>query len=162
MNKPSFYDIFDSPAGTLYLIFSGKSLVRISFKKPSQTAFKRNSASRAFIRELQDYFKGTNKVFKQKVKLIEGTDFEKKVWECLKDIPFGETRTYKWIAEKIGNPSATRAVGQALSKNPIPIVLPCHRIIGSDGSIGGYSSGLNIKRKLLDIEYYSSIKTAAH
>ncbi len=159
MKSSLHYDIFESPVGALYLIFSGKTLLEISYKKPSQTAFKRNSASRAFIRELQDYFKGTNKVFKQKVKLIEGTDFEKKVWECLKDIPFGETRTYKWIAEKIGNPSATRAVGQALSKNPIPIVLPCHRIIESDGSLGGYSSGKRIKVRLLEMEYYSKIDT---
>lgn len=84
---------------------------------------------------------------------LEGTDFDKKVWLALKEIPYGETKTYKWLAEKTGNSNAYRAVGQALSRNPIPIVFPCHRIIESDGSIGGYSSGINIKRRLLEIEY---------
>ena len=157
-SKPSvFYDIFESPVGPLYLIFTGKSLAGISFKKPSQTAFKKDSAPKSFVKELGDYFQGADRGFNQKIKFLEGTDFEKKVWSCLKNIPFGETRTYKWIAEKIGNPSATRAVGQALSKNPVPIVLPCHRIIESDGSIGGYSSGVNIKRRLLEMEYYSKL-----
>ncbi len=156
MNKASeFYDIFDSPVGSLYLIFSRKLLTAVSFKKPIQTAFKKGSASRSFIKELEEYFSGEDKGFSQKIELLKGTDFEKKIWSSLKDIPFGETRTYKWIAEKVGNPSATRAVGRALSKNPFPIVLPCHRIIESDGSIGGYSPGVNIKRRLLDMEYYS-------
>ena len=78
-----------------------------------------------------------------------------KVWYALNEIPYGETKTYKWIAEKIGKPAAVRAVGQALSKNPIPIVVPCHRVIESDGSIGGYSSGVNVKKRLLEMEYYS-------
>jgi O-6-methylguanine DNA methyltransferase len=89
--------------------------------------------------------------------LLIGTEFERKVWAALNEIPFGETRTYKWIAEKIGNPAAVRAVGRALSKNPIPIVIPCHRVIESDGSIGGYSSGVNIKKRLLELEYYSKM-----
>src|SRR4030043_1701346 len=88
---------------------------------------------------------------------MEGTEFERKVWLTLKEIPYGETRTYKWLAEKIGKPSAYRAVGKALSRNPLPIVLPCHRIIESDGTIGGYSSGIDIKRRLLEIEYYNKV-----
>ncbi len=152
-----FYDIFESPVGSLYLIFSSKLLAGISFKKPLQIAFKKGSAPKGFVKELEDYFQGVDKGFSQKIKFLKGTDFEKKVWSCLKNIPFGETKTYKWIAEKIGSPSATRAVGQALSRNPLPIVLPCHRIIESDGSIGGYSSGVNIKIRLLELEYYSGI-----
>ena len=88
---------------------------------------------------------------------MEGTDFEKKVWLALKEIPYGEARTYKWLSEKIGSPKASRAVGQALGRNPISIVLPCHRIIESDGSIGGYSSGVDIKRRLLEMEYYNAL-----
>lgn len=149
------YDVFESPVGTLYLIFSQKTLTGISFKKPSQTAFKKGAAPKSFLSELQDYFHGTGKGFSQKTKFLKGTDFEKKVWSYLRDIPSGETRSYAWVAEKAGNPSATRAVGQALSKNPIPIVLPCHRVIESDGSIGGFSSGVDIKRRLLEMEYYS-------
>ncbi len=151
------YDIFESPVGALYLIFSGKFLTGVSFKKPSNAAFKKRAASKNFIKELNDYFKGTNHNFTQKINFLEGTDFEKKVWLSLKDIPFGETRSYKWVAEKISNPSANRAVGQALSKNPIPVVLPCHRVIESDGSIGGYSSGVDIKIRLLEMEYYAKI-----
>ncbi len=150
-----YYDIFESPIGSLYLIFSKNVLAGISFKKPIQIAFKKGSAPESFRKELNGYFRGLNSGFSQKIKFLEGSDFEKKVWSCLKGIPFGRMRTYKWIAEKIGNPSAARAVGQALSKNPIPIVVPCHRIIESDGSIGGYSSGVNIKRRLLELEYYS-------
>ncbi len=147
-----FYDTFDSPIGTLYLIFSGKHLAEISFEKPGH---KRGSAPESFRKELKGYFEGSIKEFKQPFVFLEGTDFEKKVWFALKEIPYGETRAYKWLAERVGNPKANRAVGQALGRNPIPIVFPCHRVIESDGSIGGYSSGVDIKRRLLEIEYYN-------
>jgi len=77
------------------------------------------------------------------------TEFQKRVYEVVKTIPVGEVRTYKWIAEKIGNPKAYRAVGQALKKNPYPGIIPCHRVICSDGSLGGYSQGLKKKTSLL-------------
>ncbi len=157
-NKSSAsYDIFESPVGTLYLIFAGNLLTGISFRKPSQIAFKRGSALKNFIGELSNYFKGCDVNFSPKIKFLKGTDFEKKVWDSLKTVPFGKTRSYKWLAEKLGNPNAVRAVGQALAKNPIPIVLPCHRIIESSGSLGGYSSGTDIKRRLLEMEYYSKL-----
>ncbi|MBL7032043.1 MAG: methylated-DNA--[protein]-cysteine S-methyltransferase [Nitrospira sp.] len=152
-----YYDIFDSPLGLLYLNSSGKCLTGISFEKPSDISFKESAVPENFKKELVSYFDGTGTGFKQKIKFLIGTDFEKKVWDSLKEIPFGETRTYKWVAEKIDNPSATRAVGRALSKNPVPIVVPCHRVIESDGSIGGYSAGVDTKRRLLDMEYYSKI-----
>ncbi|MBI5676772.1 MAG: methylated-DNA--[protein]-cysteine S-methyltransferase [Nitrospirae bacterium] len=158
MKMPSlFYDLFESPVGTLFLIFSGKSLVKISLKKPSDIALKKGVASTSFIKELESYFQGSNAGFGQQIRFLTGTDFERKVWASLKDIPYGETRTYKWIAEKAGSPSATRAAGRALSKNPVPIVLPCHRVIESDGSVGGYSSGINMKIRLLELEYYSKM-----
>ncbi|PKL52373.1 MAG: hypothetical protein CVV37_01715 [Nitrospira bacterium HGW-Nitrospira-1] len=106
-------------------------------------------------KELAEYFEKAGQEFTCETVFTEGTEFEKKVWETLKEIPYGETRTYKWLAEKIGKPHAFRAVGNALSKNPIPIIFPCHRIIETDGSIGGYSPGVNIKRRLLAIEYYT-------
>ncbi|MBI3593061.1 MAG: methylated-DNA--[protein]-cysteine S-methyltransferase [Nitrospirae bacterium] len=99
--------------------------------------------------ELDSYFKGDLKEFKQKIKFIIGTDFEQRVWLALKEIPYGETRSYKWIARMVGRPKAVRAVGQAIGKNPLPIILPCHRVIASDGSIGGFSCGVEIKRWLL-------------
>jgi methylated-DNA-[protein]-cysteine S-methyltransferase len=149
-----FFDIFDSPIGRLFLIFSGKQLVGISFEKPD---CRRGHAPDSFKKELREYFDGRLEEFRQGTIFIEGTEFEKKVWLTLKEIPYGETRTYKWIAEKIGNPKANRAVGQALGRNPIPIVFPCHRVIESDGSIGGYSSGVDIKRRLLEMEYYNIV-----
>lgn len=147
-----FFDVFESPIGMLYLVFSGKHLSEISFEKP---ACKRGHAPDPLKRELREYFEGKTREFRQGIIFLVSTDFEKKVWLALKEIPYGETRTYKWLAEKTGNPKASRAVGQALGRNPIPIVLPCHRVIESDGSIGGYSSGIDIKRRLLDMEYYN-------
>jgi methylated-DNA-[protein]-cysteine S-methyltransferase len=151
-NSEFFYDVFESPVGRLFLLFSGKNLAGVSFEKPD---YRRGEAPESFKKELNNYFEGKSEDFKQGAVFLEGTDFEKKVWLALKEVPYGETRSYKWLAEKIGSPKANRAVGQALGRNPIPIVLPCHRIIESDGSIGGYSSGVDIKRRLLEIEYYN-------
>lgn len=156
---PLFFDVFNSPLGRLYMVFSGKFLCAVSFEKPRGIPFKKDAAPKNFIRELSAYFEGCGSRFRQKLKFLTGTDFEQDVWYRLKEIPFGETRSYKWIAEKVGRPSAVRAVGRALSKNPIPIVVPCHRIIESDGSIGGYSSGVDRKRRLLDMEYYARMNS---
>ncbi len=150
-----FYDSYVSPLGTLYLIFSGKNLCGIAFEKPSHISFKKDSAPQEFIKELRLYFEGSYCGFSQKLTFISGTEFEREVWSALSLIPFGETRTYKWVAETIGRAGAVRAVGQALSKNPIPIVVPCHRVIESGGSIGGYALGVNTKVRLLEMEYYS-------
>ena len=149
------YDVFDSPLGLLYLTFSGTFLSGVSFNKPLHASFRQGAAPQGFIRELVRYFNGTGFKLSQKIKFLTGTEFEKGVWSALKKIPYGETRSYKWIAEKVGNPSAVRAVGRALSKNPVPIVVPCHRVIESDGSIGGYSSGVDRKIRLLEMEYYN-------
>jgi methylated-DNA-[protein]-cysteine S-methyltransferase len=83
---------------------------------------------------------------------VRATNFQKKVWEVVKTIPYGQTRTYKWVAEKIGNPKAFRAVGQALKKNPLPGIIPCHRVIRSDGKLGGFSKGSKEKERLLKSE----------
>ncbi len=153
-SKPqSFYDTFESPIGTLYLIFTGKILSEISFKKPPEIV-RKDELPPLIKKELKEYFENGREEFTQKTIFTKGTEFYRKVWFVLKEVPYGETRTYRWLAEKLGKPSACRAVGQALSRNPIPIVFPCHRIIESDGSIGGYSSGVDIKRRLLEFEYY--------
>ena len=154
-NSSIIYDIYECPLGTLYLVFSGKLLSEVSFSKPDNISFKKGAAPQSFINDLNSYFNGSDKGFNQKVKFLEGTEFEKDVWKALHKIPFGETRTYKWIAETVGRPGASRAVGQALSKNPVPIVIPCHRVIESDGSIGGFSSGVNTKIRLLEMEHYA-------
>ncbi|MEW6571397.1 MAG: methylated-DNA--[protein]-cysteine S-methyltransferase [Nitrospirota bacterium] len=148
----SFYDTFESPVGTLFLIFTGKSLTGINFDRPG--VLLKKATTLPIKKELRDFFEKGLEVFNQRISLIKGSEFDKKIWLTLREIPYGETRTYKWLAERAGRPKASRAVGQALSRNPLPIVLPCHRIIESDGSIGGYSAGVDIKRRLLDIEYY--------
>jgi methylated-DNA-[protein]-cysteine S-methyltransferase len=160
-SSDSFYEIFESPIGTLYLIIAGKVLREIAFSKPSDIP-RKDIASHHIKKELREYFKHGKDEFTLKIEPAHGTEFEKKVWGTLREIPFGETRTYKWLAEKIGKPNASRAVGQALGKNPLPIILPCHRIIESDGSIGGYSGGVDIKRRLLDMEYYIKMEKNVH
>lgn len=156
----SFYDTFDSPVGALYLIFAGEALCGIDFTKPVDLPRKR-SHSIPLHKELKEYFKHGKDDFNQAISFTKGTEFDHSVWMALKEIPFGETRTYKWLAGKIGRPNAFRAVGQSLGRNPIPIILPCHRIIESNGSIGGFSAGIDIKRRLLEIEYYIKLAKRA-
>ena len=102
-------------------------------------------------KQLEEYFSLKRKQFNLPYKQ-EGTTFMKKVWNALQEIPYGETRSYKQIAEKIGNPKAVRAVGMANNKNKIPIMIPCHRVIGSNGKLVGYALGLDVKKYLLDLE----------
>ena len=151
----AFYDIYRSPLGPLYLIFHNRFLIGVSFRKPQGIFLKSTDVSAGLKRELRQYFDTGRSGFSCKTDFVEGTNFEIKVCNALRQVPYGETRSYKCLADTIGSPRAYRAVGQALGKNPIPIVLPCHRIIESDGSLGGYSSGEHLKRRLLDIEYYT-------
>ena len=102
-------------------------------------------------KELVEYFNGERKSFDFEYKLV-GTDFQIKVWEALCDIPYGENRSYKDIAEAVGSPKAYRAVGMANNKNPITFAVPCHRVIGSNGKLIGYAGGIEMKKKLLDME----------
>jgi len=103
------------------------------------------------IKQLNEYFDGKRSSFDLKLQL-QGTEFQKKVWNALIEIPFGETRSYGEIAKIIGNEKASRAVGMANNKNPIPIIVPCHRVIGANGKLVGYAGGVDIKEKLLNIE----------
>ena len=151
-----FFDTLQTPLGILFFVFSGEQLTEMRFES-EVPPYPRGKAPEAFKRQLRDYFGGTLREFHQRIVFLHGTEFEQKIWLSLGDIPYGETRTYKWLAERIHNPKAVRAVGRALSRNPLPIILPCHRIIESDGSIGGYSSGVERKRRLLDMEYYYSV-----
>ncbi len=106
---------------------------------------------REAAKQLKEYLSGKRKTFDLSLD-PEGTPFQKAVWKTLTGIPYGETRTYKDIAERIGNPKACRAVGMANNKNPIAILIPCHRVIGAGGKLVGYAGGLDIKKKLLDLE----------
>lgn len=101
--------------------------------------------------QLEEYVRGERREFSIPYQ-VSGTDFQKKVWEALSKIPYGETRTYKEIAIQIGNEKSSRAVGQANHENPLAIVIPCHRVIGSNGRLTGYAGGLSMKERLLEIE----------
>jgi O-6-methylguanine DNA methyltransferase len=150
-----FLDVYAGPLGMMYLTFLGDALVAVDFDRP-EGSLPRQSTRRTgqWLRDLEAYFSCALKEFALPVEFLGGTAFERSVWHSLRVIPYGETRSYKWLAESVGRPAAVRAVGQALGKNPLPIVIPCHRIVESGGSLGGYSGGIDIKRRLLDLEYY--------
>jgi methylated-DNA-[protein]-cysteine S-methyltransferase len=107
---------------------------------------------------LSRYLEGEPVDFPDKLDLGEVTRFQQNVWQAVRTIPYGETRSYGWVADKLGLPKAARGVGRALARNPLPIVIPCHRVIGSNGSLGGFGGGLEIKELLLRLERASSIK----
>ncbi len=129
----------------------------MSFESSKRSAipradWKQNHAAFAeVIRQLQAYFCGELKEFDVPL-AMEGTVFQLRVWNELRKIPYGETISYAQLAERIGNPQAVRAVGLANGSNPIPIIVPCHRVIGSDGSLTGFGGGLSTKKKLLELE----------
>jgi methylated-DNA-[protein]-cysteine S-methyltransferase len=104
------------------------------------------------VKELDEYFRGARKTFSLPLDPAKGTRFQRKVWEQLTEIPFGETRSYAQVAAAAGNPRAARAVGSANKRNQIPILIPCHRVVQADGSLGGYNSGTHIKKALLQLE----------
>ncbi|MCL2609267.1 MAG: methylated-DNA--[protein]-cysteine S-methyltransferase [Treponema sp.] len=107
--------------------------------------------------QLRQYLAATRRDFDLPLEL-RGTEFQRAVWQALREIPYGETRSYKEVAEAVGRPKAVRAVGMANNRNPVAIVVPCHRVIGSDGSLVGYAAGLALKRRLLELEGKSSFR----
>ncbi len=149
-----------SPIGDLGLVVdAAERLVRIAFLPEGESLESRDgdeliddpSRTARVEQQLSEYFAGEREVFDLEL-APEGTDFQKQVWKDLLDIPAGQTRTYSEIAQRLGRPGAARAVGRANATNPIPIVVPCHRVIGADGTLTGYAGGLPIKRGLLEIE----------
>ena len=130
------------------------NIVRIGFTEEANPADEKNVTSpilREAIQQLQEYFAGQRKEFDLPIKM-QGTEFQKKVWQALQEIPYGEVSSYGKLAEKIGNSKACRAVGMANHRNPIAIVVPCHRVIGSNGKVVGYAGGLDKKEWLLEME----------
>jgi methylated-DNA-[protein]-cysteine S-methyltransferase len=148
-----YYSRVDSPVGTLLLAVSECGLVALEFGRGRIAAGWVESAERIApsARQLKEYFSGHRRRFDLPLDL-RGTDFQKLCWQELLKIPYGGTRSYAEIARAIGNPLAVRAVGLANGQNPIAIIVPCHRVIGSDGSLTGYGGGLETKRRLLELE----------
>jgi methylated-DNA-[protein]-cysteine S-methyltransferase len=153
------YRTITSPVGTLKLIASDKGLAGILWKREDPdrahlTPLVKDPANPFIVeaeRQLGAYFAGRLKAFTVPLD-FKGTEFQKRVWKALLTIPFGETRTYRQIARQIGKPTAFRAVGAANGRNPISIIAPCHRVIGSNGELTGYAGGLPVKERLLRLE----------
>lgn len=176
VNNPEiiFFACFFTSIGYVYVAKSAQGICRISFPHATDEDFsqsvlkdtfpcskhveanikvqRNNAALKCEIAILKQYFQGKQVDFDFPLDLSGGTPFQKMVWEKLREIPYGESRSYKWVAEQIRHPLAARAVGMANNKNPLPPVIPCHRVIGSDGSLTGYASGLHVKKYLLKME----------
>jgi methylated-DNA-[protein]-cysteine S-methyltransferase len=158
------YDVSDSPVGPLFVALTDRGLCRISYDpEPDRLVeeLARTFGSRVLrapravdpvVRELDEYFEGRRRGFDLPVDLRGRADFSRVVLEQLARVPFGEVTTYGALAAQAGRPRAARAVGTVMNRNPIPIVLPCHRVVGASGDLVGYGGGLDRKRLLLDLE----------
>ncbi len=145
------YGFYETDFGRVGIESNGHAVIGLRFWDGIPFGAEPDSVTDLAARELAEYFAGARENFTVPLE-PSGTDFQKAVWRELQNIPFGETRTYKQIAVRLGKPNAARAVGMANHRNPIAIMIPCHRIIGADGSLTGYAYGLDLKRKLLKLE----------
>lgn len=157
-----YFGKFSSPIGIIKVARTAKGICFVWLNQNQCSDFKEiiekkfgsipvedNTCLKKVEDDFQRYFDGSLKKFSLPLDVSVGTPFQKKVWKLLLKIPFGQVRSYKWVAEQIGRPNASRAVGNANGRNPIPIIIPCHRVIESNGGLGGYSSGIETKKKLL-------------
>ena len=152
-----YYQVVESPIGKLLLAGNDEALCQVHFHGgrdsigPQAEWEKNDTPFREAVRQLKAYFAGKLQTFELSLHL-EGTEFQQTVWRALQEIPYGETWSYGQLARHIGKPQAMRAVGAANGRNPIPIIIPCHRVIGADGTLTGFGGGLPIKKKLLELE----------
>ncbi|MGH8279228.1 MAG: methylated-DNA--[protein]-cysteine S-methyltransferase [Gammaproteobacteria bacterium] len=152
-----YYCYMKSPVGVLMLVGDESGLRHIDFQEGPHAATPEPdwqedvSRFRKVVAQLKEYFAGERQSFDLEL-APEGTSFQQKVWHALRKIPYGSTWSYSQLAERVGNPKAARAVGAANGQNPLPIVVPCHRVIGANGALTGFGGGLGIKRKLLELE----------
>lgn len=152
-----YYTTFESPIGPLLLAGDEEGLKYLNIRKGKKKIevpdgwVENEDFFSEISRQLEAYFAGQLKSFNFKI-APDGTEFQKSVWNALTEIPYGETRTYKEIAISVGKPKAYRAVGLANNRNPISIIVPCHRVIGTNGKLTGYASGLDVKEFLLRLE----------
>ena len=157
------YICFKSPFGWVVVAGSNRGIARIMFGASTEAeaeglllnemqAVKSHSGLLEVVNRLTQYFNGAPVNFTLDFDLSDGTQFQIAAWETARRIPYGSVRSYSWIAREIGKPKGARAVGQAMGANPLSIIVPCHRVIRSDGDLGGYSGGLHWKRQLLALE----------
>jgi methylated-DNA-[protein]-cysteine S-methyltransferase len=147
----TFYGYYDSPIGLVEIGATSEEVISLFFVEKRRSYAVPNDVCDEAVRQISEYFDGTRTEFDLPIAL-RGTDFQRQVWQQLRSIPFGQTVSYGDLARTIGNPSAVRAVGSANGDNPISIIVPCHRVIGSDGSLTGYGGGLERKEWLLKHE----------
>lgn len=146
-----YTDHLVSPAGTLEIQASAQGINQVSFIDSSEKTARPNEHTTACKQQLEEYFAGTRREFGLTLD-AQGTDFQQQVWQYLQTIPFGRSCSYQDIADALHNPKAVRAVGAANGKNPVGIIVPCHRVIGSNGTLTGYAGGLERKAWLLKHE----------
>lgn len=145
------YACYSSPLGQLLIGWEHDSVTSIRLSDAAGTAHHPSPVSDLAASQLQEYFAGSRKDFTFSIN-PDGTAFQRHVWHALMQIPYGKTRTYGEIAAMVGKPNASRAVGMACNRNPLWIVIPCHRVVGKNGSLTGYEGGLEIKKALLELE----------
>jgi len=152
------YSILNSPLGRLLVARNADGLTCINFQdgteavNPQAGWLEQPSALADAAEQLEAYFRGELRQFDLPL-APQGTAFQLQVWQAMREIPYGQTVTYAELARRVGRPQAARAVGGASSRNPLPVVVPCHRVVGSDGSLTGYAGGLHLKQALLELEH---------
>jgi methylated-DNA-[protein]-cysteine S-methyltransferase len=162
VSKKLFYIVFKTKAGWMGILGSATGLRRTTLPQSSkentvaELEIEDAKQNRRFFHDLiqrfKHYFAGRQVEFPDKLDISQATPFQRAVWRAARKIPYGETRRYGWVAQHIGNPNAARAVGQALGRNPLPVIVPCHRVIYSNGGLGGFTGGLALKKRLLALE----------
>lgn len=147
------YYFYETIIGYLTISADEQGITDVSFGKrnPVHAVCQETPVIKQAVNELQEYFEGRRREFTVPLH-PQGTDFQLRVWQVLRTIPYGKTWSYKQVATAAGNPNASRAVGMANNRNPIAIIIPCHRVIGANGRLVGYAGGLDVKEKLLEIE----------
>lgn len=165
-----YYTVFNTKWGWVSILASDKGLLAITLPQHTQKQAVNSLGERVrdgtlstdkfsdLIESFQSYYAGKMVVFTDRLDFSFATPFLRRVWEATRLIPYGETRSYGWVARQIGKPSAARAVGQALGRNPFLIVVPCHRVIAGDGGLGGFGSDPEMKRTLLELEKSTTLR----
>ena len=158
------YTTFETATGWVGIVDSPKGIMRITTGQASSRdalnalGAKANGAAYSpnefqdITERFQKYFRGEPVSFPDEIDLSDATPFQRRIWQAARTIPYGETRSYGWVARQAGNPKAARAVGQAMNRNPLSILMPCHRVVASDGGIGGFGGGIEMKQRLLRME----------
>ena len=169
MNSQLTYTVFETDIGWMSVLASPRGLLRVTLPCRSEEAVQQlgdivSSATRSdeqftdLVKRFKDFFSGGRPSFPDSVDFSGATDFQRAVWEAARQIPYGDTRSYGEIAEQIGRYGAARAVGQAMGRNPVAIIVPCHRVVASGGKLGGFGGGEDLKGYLLDIEASATIE----